>query len=670
MKSFALVVAALGPAALVGTLGRLSVDAAWVERLGWTLIHTFWQFALIALVAAVLQWSLRHRSARARYAAGAVLLGAMAVAPAVTCCVVDVSRPRELKQTRIAARDTPDETPSPNALSFVPSPLQESAVSEPPSQGSRPSNRRAAEPRATVRAHLTPRERPAFSWVAAVHSTLAPRLRLLVSLWLAGMALFALRPVWGLWMQWRLRWVGLSPVPASVVQSLDDLARRLGLRRTVGIAQSVRVGVPMAVGYLRPLILLPGCVLTGLTAAQLEALLAHELAHIRRHDWLVNAFQLLVETVFFYHPAVWWLSRQIRQERENCCDDLAVSLVGDRGTVGRMLLALEELRERTPGLALAATGGNLLSRVRRVVTRGRQPEPAGREWLPAAILFLVAGLGGAAWAMSAGTVEKKNPPPATPAARTTTGGRSDAKANALPRAKSPDVRRISGRVVDTKGEPVNGARLWWVVLDDFGNDGQFTIEGTADARGRFALEAPATWKPRQGDRFLSDLLWVFAPRKELTVVRPPKGVMPDSKESRLVISLAPATETEYEVSDEQGRPVAGAIVEPRRFKSERLLEVVPRSIRGLLLKRTDQSGRARLSSLPRDYLNQIEIQAAGFGTQRQQVDGLDQSSPHRNFTLRAAGRIEGRLIADERHWVRGGDSAFERKRRGHGKQFQ
>lgn len=194
MKPFALVAAALGPAALVGTLGRLSVDAAWIERLGWTLIHTVWQFALIALLAAVLHWSLRRRSARARYATGVVLLGAMAVSPCVTCYVVDVSRPSEVKHSRIDQTRTPDETPSSNASPFSRSPMDESAISEPPVHGATPPRRRAAVPLATVPAHVVPHERPSLSWVAVFRSTLSPRLPLLVSLWLAGMALFALRP--------------------------------------------------------------------------------------------------------------------------------------------------------------------------------------------------------------------------------------------------------------------------------------------------------------------------------------------------------------------------------------------------------------------------------------------------------------------------------------------
>ncbi len=455
------------------------------------------------------------------------------------------------------------------------------------------------------------------------------------------MALFSLRPVWGLWMQWRLRRVGLTPVPASVTHCLNDLAQRLGLRRTVSVAQSVRIGVPMAVGYLRPLILLPGCVITGLTAAQLEALIAHELAHIRRHDWLVNAFQLLVETVFFYHPAVWWLSRQIRQERENCCDDLAVLLVGDRGTVGRMLLALEELRERTPGLALAATGGNLLSRVRRVVAKGRQPEPTGREWLPAGVLLLLAGLGGAAWAMSAGTAEKKSPTSPIPAVT----GKNNA-------ASTSDVRRIAGRVVDSEGRPMQGARLWWVVLDHYPDEGQFTIEGTSDAQGRFALEAPAAWKPPQQGRLPADMLWVLAPGKDLKVVRATDGLVVAGTDSQFVISLAPATVIEYEVRNQFAHPVGGAVVEPWHFQTPRFIEYLPTQLRGLLKRTTDQAGRVQLISLPHEDLYQVQIRATGLGTQKQQLDGPYDSSRDGKITLRPAGRVEGRLIAEDPRWAR------------------
>ena len=469
-------------------------------------------------------------------------------------------------------------------------------------------------------------------------------------------------------MQWRLRRVGLSPVPESITQCLEDLARRLGLRRTVGIAQSVRVGVPMAVGYLRPLILLPGCVLTGLTAAQLEALLAHELAHIRRHDWLVNAFQLLVETVFFYHPAVWWLSRQIRQERENCCDDLAVSLVGDRGTVGRMLLALEELRERAPGLALAATGGNLLSRVRRVVAKGRQPEPPGREWLPAALVLLLAGLGSAAWAMSAGTADKKNPPTAAPptaapAASAKAASPNETKNDTRPAAKTAKTRRVTGRVVDSTGQSVKAARLWWVVVDSSLNDRQYTIEGTSDTQGRFALEAPAAWKPRRSTRPLADMVWVLAPGKNLKAVQATGGTEAVFAHVDLQISLESATDFDYRVTDERGRPLAGAVVEPLHYRTPRGYEILPAGALELLRRTTDASGRVRLTSLSRKALYQLQIRTARFGTQQQRIDDPVRSPPVRTIEVRAAGSIEGRLIADDPRWVRGVKLLFQTEQR-------
>src|SRR4029079_1809460 len=113
-----------------------------------------------------------------------------------------------------------------------------------------------------------------------------------------------------------------------VENMLQQSAQRLGVKRAVKVLQSVLIQTPVVVGFFRPTILLPLCVATGLPESQLELILAHELAHIRRHDYVVNLLQTLVETLFFYHPAVWWLSRQIRNERENCCDDIVMANVG------------------------------------------------------------------------------------------------------------------------------------------------------------------------------------------------------------------------------------------------------------------------------------------------------------------------------------------------------
>ena len=141
--------------------------------------------------------------------------------------------------------------------------------------------------------------------IEKIARAIKPRLPILVSVWLLGVLICSIRPIWGLWIQWRLRHTGLQPVPDSIQSTLNALIQKLRLTRAVRIAESALVKVPMVVGYVHPMILLPASVITGLTSSQLEAVLAHELAHVRRHDWLINTLQVIAETLLFYHPAVW-----------------------------------------------------------------------------------------------------------------------------------------------------------------------------------------------------------------------------------------------------------------------------------------------------------------------------------------------------------------------------
>src|SRR5205085_6589248 len=118
------------------------------------------------------------------------------------------------------------------------------------------------------------------------------------------------------------------------------------------LCRSALVEVPTAIGFMKPVILLPASTLTGLAPAQIEAILAHELAHIRRHDYFVNLLQSVIETLLFYHPAVWWVSRRVREERELCCDDLAVRASGDAIAYARALSELERLKGEGVTLAM------------------------------------------------------------------------------------------------------------------------------------------------------------------------------------------------------------------------------------------------------------------------------------------------------------------------------
>ena len=204
-----------------------------------------------------------------------------------------------------------------------------------------------------------------------------------VGVWMAGVALLSIRLVAACIGVERLK-RATHDVDEAVSLRLRVLAQRLGVGRTVHVFASEVVSVPMVVGWLRPVIVLPVSVITGLPATHLDAVLAHELAHVRRHDYLVNALQTIVETLLFYHPAVWWCSRQIRIEREHCCDDLVVAACGDRVEYARALAHLEELRGLEPMLSMNATGGRLLDRVRRML--GHEPTNARRSttWMIAA----------------------------------------------------------------------------------------------------------------------------------------------------------------------------------------------------------------------------------------------------------------------------------------------
>jgi peptidoglycan/xylan/chitin deacetylase (PgdA/CDA1 family) len=170
---------------------------------------------------------------------------------------------------------------------------------------------------------------------------------------------------------------------------------RLRVRRAVRLCQSALVEVPTVVGHLRPLILIPAGALVGLTPQQLEAVLAHELAHVRRHDYAVNLLQAAAETLLFYHPAAWWLSRRVRAEREHACDDAAVEATGDVLSYARALAALETLRAThapPAALALAANGGSLMQRIQRLVNADRR-RARGRRPFAAAAMGLALLLG-------------------------------------------------------------------------------------------------------------------------------------------------------------------------------------------------------------------------------------------------------------------------------------
>jgi beta-lactamase regulating signal transducer with metallopeptidase domain len=333
-----------------------------LESLGWALLHLVWQGALVAAALALALRLLGPR-ASARYALACGALGLMLVLPAATGW-------RSFRTAAVSSHRTlPGEAP----LARSPWTARGHAGASPPW--------RSMPPAASLWARS-----------AALADGLRPWG---VLAWGLGVAVSSLRLLAG-WMHLRRRVREASSAPEAWHQRLEALARRLGVRRAVRLLQSATLEVPSTVGWLRPVVLLPVSTLTGLPARQLEMILAHELAHIRRHDFAVNVLQTLVETLLFYHPAVWWISHVIRVERENCCDDAAAGLTGNALSYARALTALEALRVLpAAGPALSALGGSLTERVRRLVVP--PPPRCASHWAAGISVFaLMSSLAAAA----------------------------------------------------------------------------------------------------------------------------------------------------------------------------------------------------------------------------------------------------------------------------------
>jgi GWxTD domain-containing protein len=194
----------------------------------------------------------------------------------------------------------------------------------------------------------------------------------------------------------RLRRRGLCCASEPWQKRLAGLSAQLRLSRPIRLLESCLVDAPMVLGHFHPLILMPIGLLAGLPAGQIEAILLHELAHIRRYDYLVNVLQRSVEGLLFYHPAVWWISHVIRAERENCCDDVVVATSGNAHQYAVALATLEQNRWSGREPAVAATGGNLVKRIRRLL----YPKGPNGAWTPlfaALILMTIAAVTLAAW---------------------------------------------------------------------------------------------------------------------------------------------------------------------------------------------------------------------------------------------------------------------------------
>ncbi len=315
-----------------------------MHSLGWALLHFLWQGTAVAALAAVVMTICRRASARYVIAVGALVL--MLAAPVATFFFLTSS--------------------SASAPAKVDSPAE-------------------AEP--TIALNVAARTSSGISRFSP--SLDAPPW--LVEAWLLGVAFFSLRSAGGFLLLERERRRQSTLVSPRLLAMCQTLQRQLGLDRAIRYCECAWLQAPAVIGWFRPVVLLPVTALTGLSEEQLQSIILHELAHIQRLDPFVNVFQICVESLLFYHPAVWWLNKTIRAEREHCCDDVAVALCGNPVEYARALTLMEEWRT-APALAMAANRGPLSERIFRVL--GLKPIGAGTRGigLTGGLLCLTAAL--------------------------------------------------------------------------------------------------------------------------------------------------------------------------------------------------------------------------------------------------------------------------------------
>ncbi|NIP27049.1 MAG: LysM peptidoglycan-binding domain-containing protein [Phycisphaerae bacterium] len=340
-------------------LGNILSQEA-VHKLGWTLLHSLWQGGVVVLLLVVCLRILHKSSANLRYVISCFGLAVIVLLPVATFYV-------------------------------VPAPAQISDVESIPGF-SAPATGELTEVYDTdmllQRATEYTQMLPTISWRQRAMNFCTSTLPYTVLGWFMGILALSLWHIGGFVRLQRLKRQKVCLVDEFLKGRLLSLAERLKVARSIKLMESALVQIPTVVGWFRPVILLPASALSGLTPEQIEALLAHELAHIRRYDYLVNMFQTVVEILGFYHPAVWWISHKIRVERENCCDDLAVSVGGDKMAYARALTSMEEIRQAQGELVIAASGGNLFTRISRLVGY----ESAGKArhiWTPVVLSALL-----------------------------------------------------------------------------------------------------------------------------------------------------------------------------------------------------------------------------------------------------------------------------------------
>jgi beta-lactamase regulating signal transducer with metallopeptidase domain len=358
---------------------EILINSKLVENLGWTLVHSIWQIALIAVALFFVLRILRGFSANIRYIAAVSALALAAILPVFTFVQMTENSALEYFHTTKAKDVSAEQI---NKKISRPENLPDLANIEPTIVN---------ENNKSIFAVIENSLRFFTENFAAV-------LPFIVAAWFFGIMFFAVRLMGGVWQLHVYKTRQITDPNAEWQERFLIVCEKLKIKQSVVFLQSNLIETPVAVGFWKPFILIPTSVFLQISPQQLETIIAHELIHIRRRDALVNFAQSIVEVLFFYHPCVWWMSATIRREREFAADESVVATMENSYVVYASALAnLEEIRQTAKQqslspLATAANGGHLMQRITKILRKNTEIEKSSSAWSAGLALMLISAV--------------------------------------------------------------------------------------------------------------------------------------------------------------------------------------------------------------------------------------------------------------------------------------
>jgi len=304
-----------------------------ISTLGWTIFHSIWQAAVLGVILLLLLRSIPAKHSRIRYAISLLSLFALLI---ITVCTYSITG---RSQSHIAGSAVTSEIISSSPI-----------VSE-------------------VSGIILERSGDNSSGLTSLFPGVSNYFSLIVAIWIIGVIAFTIRTAGGIYLTGRYKKRNVHILPKQILDKFQKIRQAFGIRKKILFLASGDIQVPMLIGYFKPVVLIPSSLISGIPVIQIEAIVTHELAHIIRNDYLYNLIQVIIEIIYFYHPVVWLISRQVRIEREHCCDDMCIEKYGSVNIYALALASVSEFASQHPVLSLALAGRKkiLYNRIYRLI---------------------------------------------------------------------------------------------------------------------------------------------------------------------------------------------------------------------------------------------------------------------------------------------------------------